>query len=37
MFDSGETARRWSQRRLLAATGLNTAFFICGDDELTEI
>src|SRR5713101_3344785 len=37
MFDSGGTAPRWSQRRLLAATGLNTAFFICGDDELARI
>src|SRR5580704_16224515 len=37
MFDSGGAARRWSQGRLLAATGLDTAFFVRGDDELTRI
>jgi hypothetical protein len=37
MFDSGGAARRWSQGRLLAATGLDTAFFVRRDDELTRI
>ena len=35
VFDSGGTTRRGSQRRLLAAVGLNTAFFVRRDDELT--
>src|SRR6266478_1841217 len=37
MFDSGGAARRWSQGRLFAATGLDTAFFVRGGDELTRI
>ena len=37
MFDSGGATRRGSQRRLLAATGLNTAFFVRRDDELTRM
>ena len=37
MFDSGGATRRGSQRRLLAATGLNTAFFVRGDDEFTRL
>ena len=37
VFDSGGTTGRGSQRRLLAATGLNTAFFVRRDDELTRI
>jgi hypothetical protein len=37
VFVSGGTTGRGSQRRLLAATGLNTAFFVRRDDELTRI
>src|SRR5215469_5654815 len=37
MFDSNGATRRGSQRRLLAATGLNTAFFVRGDDEFTRL
>src|SRR5215467_16251173 len=37
MFDSNGATRRRSQRRLLAATGLNTAFFVRGDDEFTRL
>ena len=37
MFASGGAARRWSQGRLFATTGLDTAFFVRGDDELTRI
>ena len=37
VFDSSATAWRGSQRRLLSATGLNTAFFVRRDDELTRM
>ena len=37
MFDSDGATRRRSQCRLLAATGLNTAFFVCRDDELARL